>query len=239
MHRTFIAITVAILSFLLPACVAQTPSTSVPATGQNTGEPAATADEALPPPVSPILQPALDTVRRTLSGLRLEKWKRGSIRDEASQNIDEIVRDITVNLPPMERDADAAPAALSKMLPLSRNVGALYDVMLRVEEAARISAPEDQASALQQALAALSSARLALNDRMQSSADMAEKQLADLRSTIRLEAERRGVSAQSAAPCVPASAKKPAKHAAKPAAKKPAAATTPAANAGSQPQTSH
>lgn len=227
----------------MPVCVAQTASTSATATGQveqPAGVPPAAADETPQPPVSPILQPALDTVRRTLSGLRLEKWKRGSIRDESSQNIDEIERDITVNLPPMERDADAAPAALSRMLPLSRNVGALYDVLLRVEEAARISAPEDQASALQQALAALSSARLALNDRMQSTADTAEKQIVDLRTTIRVEAERRAATpATGTLPCVPAPAKKPAKRTAKPRAKKPAAATTPAAGNGSQSQTSH
>ena len=241
MHRTFIAITTAILSFLLPVCVAQMPSTSAPATGQAVqlvGGPAAAADDALPPPVSPMLQPALDTVRRTLSGLRVDKWKRGSVRDEASQNIDGIQRDITVNLPPLERDADAAPGSLSKMLPVARNVGALYDVLLRVEEGARVSAPDEQVGPLQQALAALSSARLALSDRMQSSAETAERQMTDLRTSIKVETERRAAaSAQVAVPCVPAPAKKTAKKAAKPLAKKPAAATAPAAN--SQPQTGH
>jgi len=46
----------------------------------------------------------------------------------------------------------------------------LYDVLLRVVEAARMAAPDDQANALRQALANLNTARLALDDSMETAA---------------------------------------------------------------------
>ena len=86
-------------------------------------------------PVSTQLQPALSAVRQATDLTRVDKWKRGNIRDEAAQNISQIQKDIDVTLPPMLRDADTAPASLSKLLPISRNISALYDVLLRVVEA--------------------------------------------------------------------------------------------------------
>jgi hypothetical protein len=181
-------------------------------------------------PVSGLLQPSLDTVHRTLDALRLEKWKKGTIRDEANQNISEIQHDLQANLPPLLHDADASPGTISKVLPLSRHVNALYDVLLRVVEAARVSAPDDQTAQLQQALVSLGNARLALGDRMQGSADALEKQVIDLRSTIQAQAARRSLEpAPAALPCVPATPRKTTSKTRKPAVKptpKPPATTT-------------
>lgn len=148
--------------------------------------PAPAAQPAAPAPVtsSSILRPALDTVSSAVNALKADKWKRGSVRDEAGQDAGSILTDIQVHLPPLLSAADAAPALVSRQIPVARNIDALYDVLLRVYDAARIAAPADQVGTLQQALAALSKARLALYDQMDQSSAAQEKLLADLRSTV-------------------------------------------------------
>jgi hypothetical protein len=183
-----------------------------------------------PHAISGLLQPALDTVHRTLDGLRIDRWKKGSVRDEASVNIDSIRNDLRTNIPPLLQEADAGPGTVGKLLPISSHIAALYDVLLRVAEASRVSGPDDQAAQLQESLLSLSKARLALNDRMQGSADAMEKQIADLRVAIQQQAvQRAAVPAPVALPCVPPPAKKPAVKTHKPAASsaaKPATTTT-------------
>jgi hypothetical protein len=143
-------------------------------------------------------------VHTTLAGIRLDRWKKGSVRDEASTYIDQIQHDIASNLPPLVQTADGDPGSVGKALPLSKHLGALYDVLLRVEEAARVSAPDDQVAQLQGALTKLEDARLALNDRMQGSADAMEKQVVDLRGVIRQQASRPVVAPTPVAvPCTP------------------------------------
>ena len=187
------------------------------------------------PTVTATLHPALESVHKTLDALRLDKWKKGSIRDEAGQNISQIIRDIDVNLPPLLQVADAAPGTLSKVLPVSRNVNALYDVLLRVSEASRISGPDDQAAQLQQALVTLGNARIALGNRIQGSSESLEKQVVDLRTTIQNNAaQRTPVPVPVALPCIPppphhTTKKTTAKPAAKPAPKPATTTTTPPA----------
>src|ERR1700677_2246086 len=93
-----------------------------------------------PPAPSGLLRPALDQVQQTVSALKVEKWKRGNVRDQAGDHISAILRDLHATLPPLLDTADASPGTISKMLPVSRNIAALYDVLLSVVEAARISA---------------------------------------------------------------------------------------------------
>jgi hypothetical protein len=194
-------------------------------------------------PVSGLLQPALDTVRQTLVALRIDRWKKGSIRDEASGNIDSIQRDLRVNMPPLLADADAAPGAVSKLLPLSSHVDALYDVLLRVAEASRVVAPDDQAAQLQQALQGLSAARLTLDDRIKGSAEAMEKQVVDLHAAIQQQAAQRAAAAVPVAlPCVatPPARKvvKKSKPAAKPA-PKPSTTATSGTSTAIPPSSSH
>jgi len=230
-----IALTVfmgSIFLLLSLVCGAQPPANGAPA---HDAAPA-------PLPVSGSLKPSLDSVQRTLDGLRLEKWKRGSVREEANNNIGEIVRDLATNLPGLLQEADAAPGSLSKALPLSRHVNALYDVLLRVAEAARVAAPDDQAAQLQQALIGLGNARLALEDRMQGSADALEKQVTDLHNALRTQAARNSAPVPAALPCVPATTHRTTTKTRKPAAstpaKKPAAGTTTPATGNSPTNTS-
>lgn len=174
--------------------------------GQAPAAPAAPSTPGAQPPVpvSAQLQSALTSVHRAVDSVRVDKWKRGSIRDEAAQNISEIQRDIDVSLPPLLRDADSAPAALSKMLPVSRNISALYDVLLRVVEASRVIGPDDQVATLQQALVTLGNARLSLGDRMLNTALASEKQIADLHATVQSQAAKIAATpVPVSVPCTP------------------------------------
>lgn len=188
-------------------------------------------------PISAILQPALDAVHQTLQALRTDKWKKGSVRDEASVNIDSIQNDLRNNMPSILQKADANAGTVTALLPLSRHLSALYDVLLRVTEASRIAAPDDQAAQLQQVLLRLSTARLALDDRMQGSASALEKQVIDLRSTVEKQAAQIAATPTPAAlPCIPPPAKKATtrhKRSAKPAATAKPAPTKPAQSTAS------
>lgn len=158
---------------------------------------------------SATLRPALDAVLGALNTIKTDRWKRGSVRDEAGQDIGSVVSDIQVNLPPLLREADAAPSLISKQIPVVRNVDALYDVLLRVVEAARIAGPGDQADALTNALNTLSKARLAVYDQMQLTSAGQEKQMTDLRLTVQKQASFKcPAPPPPPAPCPPVPKKK-------------------------------
>lgn len=193
--------------------------------GQAPAAPSAPASPAAQPavPVSVQLQPALAAVHHAVDSVKVDKWKRGGIRDEAAKNISEIQRDIDVSLPPLLHDADSAPAALSKMLPVSRNISALYDVLLRVVEASRVIGPDDQVATLQQALVTLGNARLSFGDRMLNTALASEKQIADLHATVQTQAAKIAATpVPVSVPCTPPPSKTPAKKTTRKPAAKPA-----------------
>ncbi len=187
---------------------------------------------------SDLLQRSLEELQTTLTGLRMEKWKGGSVRAEATANIASIQKDLQGTLPALIAAADAAPNSLSKMLPVSRNLDALYDVLLRVVDGARIAAPGDQVDQLVQAMANVEKGRQGLNDRLQEMAAGAEKQVVDLQAAI--------VKVQAAPPPVcplpPAAKPAPAPAAKKkvvrkkPATPPPATSPPPAGTAKPNPQ---
>jgi hypothetical protein len=125
---------------------------------------------------------------------------------------------------------------VSQAIPLVKHLDAFYDVLLRVEEAARVSAPGDQIQPLQQALLQLNQSRLALDDHLQTEAAAQEKQAADLQAS--LKAQQQAVAqAKSAAAAAPPQPCKPATPAKKKTTRKPAPATTPPAKPpAGQPQ---
>lgn len=150
--------------------------------------PSAPAAAPAPFATSDILGPSLGTVKQTLNSIRVDKWKRGSVREEATQDINSMQRDMEDNLPPLMKEADAGQGSLSKVLPVSTHIDALYDVLLRVLEAARISAPDDQSAALRQALSQLGDARLALDEHMRQRAAAEETQISTLRGAVEKQA---------------------------------------------------
>jgi len=147
-------------------------------------------------------------MENTLNSLKIDKWKKGTIRAEAGDNVNAILKDLKTNLPPLMADADAAPGALSKSIPLLKHLDALYDVLLRVEEGARVSAPVDQVDQLEAVLKQLGSARIQLYDSMTERAGAQEKQVTDLQTEIKTlraaEEEHKAAPPPAApAPCPP------------------------------------
>lgn len=180
-------------------------------------------------PVAPsgILQRSLDEVHQTIGGVRLEKWRRGTVRDEAETNINAIQRDMQGTLPALMKDADSAPGTLSKVFPLARNVDALYDVLLHVEEGARVAGTGGEVGQLQQAMADLEKARIALGQQILQTATVQEKQIVQLRTTVqRQELSLRAAATPPPAPKCPAPPPPVKKKRPATTAKKPAAGTS-------------
>lgn len=142
-----------------------------------------------PPPAAPpsaTLQPSLDVLRTALTIIHIDRWKAPTaVRDEAQSNLGSIQRDVQSTLPTLLTAADAAPTSAAKALPVYRNVEALYDVLLRVDTTARLAAPSDQTSALDQALTRLDGSRRALGDQLQQTAAAQETQVVNLQAALK------------------------------------------------------
>lgn len=204
------------------AAHAQAPAGSQPAA-------APAAQPASGQTLASTLQPALDGLHQTMQGLHLDKWKGGGVRAEAERNISSIMRDLEGALPPLVQSADAAPGSLSAAFPALRNIDALYDVVLRVYDAARVAAPGDQVEALQKTMTSLESARHAFLDQLTATADAQQKQMGELQA--RLKAQVAPVCpAPPPAPVCPAP-----KKAVKKKPKPPATAPAPAAGTTAKP----
>lgn len=157
---------------------------AAPGLGPAQGPAPVTRINATPP--SATLRPALDILKTALIQLKIDKWRASNpIRDEAQKNFESVQRDVASTLPSLLATADTAPDSAAKVLPVYRNVEALYDVTLRLVVAARLSAPSDQMSALDQALAHLDDARRALGDQLQGTADAQDKQVVRLQAALK------------------------------------------------------
>lgn len=225
MRNSIAAIIVAISFLPSVECTPQPPTgLAPPQTAHNT-----------PPTPSGLLKPSLESVHQAVTALKLERWKRGTVRDEAGEDAQKILVDLETNLPPLLTAADSQPEKISNELPVSRNIDALYDVLLRVFEAARVSAPPEQITQLDEALSSLNNARLALDGRLRESAASLEKQVSDLQSALQAQ-DALKCPAPKPAPALPfclepkpvrRPAKKPVQPASPPA-KTPAATPAPA-----------
>lgn len=177
---------------------------------------------------SSLLKPPLAVVQDTLNELKLDKWKKGTVREEAGGNVASLLKDLQTNLPPLLTAADAAPGQLSQAIPLVKHMDAFYDVMLRVEEASRVVAPGDQVDELQKALLKLNQARLALDDHLQANAIIQERQVGDLQVALKTQQQAVAQAKAAAAAQVPVPCKPPAPvKKKKPAGAAPAKTTTP------------
>jgi hypothetical protein len=241
MHISHTALILTILCAPCAGLAGQSAASGSPTAGSPTQDaPAqdAPAKNATPAPTqgarpspSGLLQPSLDALEQATGGVKLEKWKGGSVRAEAGPNISSILRDLQSTLPPLLKEADAAPGAMSNVLPVSRNVDALYDVLLRVVDGARIAAPGDQFAQLQQAMIGLEKARHELDDLMQETAAAGEKQLSDARGAL-VKAQAAAVCPVVAAPVTPTPAPAPKKRTVR---KKPKPPATPPQPTNAQP----
>jgi hypothetical protein len=214
-------VSVAMLCGALAVSSGQTPGSAAPAPVAARGTASAT------------VQPALGTLRQTVDGLSFERWKLSKVLREATvANVGSIRRDLDSTLPGLLATADAAPNSVAGTLPVSRNLGALYDVLLRVTVIADSSAPPEQAAALAQSMTSLEGARRALDERLQSGAVVQEQRVVDLQKTLAARPATVTPVAAEPVPCKPAVRAKR-KTAPKPA---PAASSAPAAKAPGVPQ---
>lgn len=125
------------------------------------------------------------SLQQAVDALRIEKWKASKeLKAATTENLASIRRDVEGTLPGLVTAADGAPASVTAMLPLSRNVGALYDVALRVTVIAESAAPADQADAMAKSLIGLESARRTLADRQQQMAAAEETKVIDLQKQL-------------------------------------------------------
>lgn len=154
------------------------------------------AANAPAPGYADLLQPSIQTLHDTVTGLRLEKWKGGNVREEAARDSSSILDDLDKTLPGLIHDADAAPLRVSSALPLWRNGNALYAVSLRVLDAARIAAPADQAAKMQDAVNILAGANKSLYDRIVSAAAAQETQIGNLDTQLKAQTEAAQAAAQ-------------------------------------------
>ncbi len=101
MRISYVAFMVTVICSLAALGAAQ----AYPPRAAASSAPAQSAAPAAPVTTAALLQPALNNVHQTIDTLRLEKWKRGSVRDDANANIGAILRDIETDLPPLPRVA--------------------------------------------------------------------------------------------------------------------------------------
>ncbi len=169
----------AALALVLPICTAAQVGTPAPAAASQ-NQPATSAT-----PISSIVQPATTELAQTLPLLHPDKWKLSSeLRRRADDNLSSVSNDLSSTLPNLVAGADTPQPALPALFALSRNLRALYDVVLRVSTAAEIAAPDQQAAALTQALNSLATARQQLDERLDASAAAQQQQLATLQSSL-------------------------------------------------------
>ena len=120
-------------------------------------------------------------------------------------NLGSIHRDLETTLPGLLATADGGSVAA--LVPVSQNLGALYDVLLRVTVVAESSAPSEQTAALEQALTSLEGARRSFTERLQSTAEAQERRVAELQTALSARPAP-AVVASAPAPCKPAPAAK-------------------------------
>jgi len=184
--RGFCACTITLVPFTASIAKCQTAST-----GQQ------------PQPVSKssdILGSAISQVGTTISSLSISRWKApGDVKSATQQNTDSIDRDIHNTLPALLTEADAAPASVSAVFPVYRNIDALYDVLLRVSETANLAASPNEAASIDSALHQLESARKNLGDTILANAKNHEAEMVKMRATIAQYA----AAAQPPAPAKP------------------------------------
>jgi hypothetical protein len=204
---------------------------------QTAAPPVASSNQSAPaaPKPSELLNPTLSQISQTIVGLNISRWKApGEVRSATQQNADSIQRDLSGTLPGLLSAADAAPASVSAVFPVYRNIDALYDVLLRVSGTAELAAPPSEASNLSSALSKLESARTSLGGTIIDTSKNTESEVVQLRTSIQQAATAHPAAPPTTTVVDDGPAKTtPVKHKKKPAATPPPAAA-PAASPSPQ-----
>ena len=154
---------------------------------QTAAPPTASSNQSAPaaPKSSELLSPALSQISQAIVGLNISRWKApGEVRSATQQNVDSIQRDLSGTLPGLLSTADAAPASVSAVFPVYRNIDALYDVLLRISETAELAAPPNEISSVSSALSKLESARTDLANAILNASKNTETEVVKLQASI-------------------------------------------------------
>ncbi len=189
MKGTFLAVLT-----LAAAAAAQTSYPPLPPGRQTTTGPSPLAASSPGGPAAPL--PADDVLSQlgqtttaldsTLGRLRIEKWKTGSQeKSQLQSNADSIRRNVTAALPGMVQDVRNAPGNLAPSFKLYRNVGALYDVLASLTEAAGAFGPKDEFRDLSQELQQIDTARHNLADRVEQLASAKDAEVVRLTAQLK------------------------------------------------------
>jgi hypothetical protein len=179
-------------------------ATTAPAAAPASSPASAPAATSALPSYTDLLKPSLASLYATLADMKLEKWKGGNIRAEAEHDTASIVDNLNQKVPDLLKDADAAPTRVGAALPLARDFAALYDVSLRVLDAARIAAPADQAAKMQDTMNSLAAANRSLYDRLEQASKAQEMHVGDLETRIKAQQQEAALHAAPVAVTQPA-----------------------------------
>jgi hypothetical protein len=183
---------------------------------------AATTPAPVAPSASSQVGPALAGVKQAMQQLSVDKWKAPkAVKDATLANLTSIRKDVDQTMPGLLSAADAAPYSVAAMIPVSRNMSALYDVVLRVAVVADAAASPNEADAIEAAMNHLDDARRGFADHLQTAADAQERHVTDMQKKLSAPAP---VVAPPPAPVCPPPPPAPATKKKKPA---PKPATTP------------
>ena len=106
------------------------------------------------------------------------------MRSAAAGDVTSIQRDLSGTLAGLMSRAEAAPSSVPSSFAVYRNVDALYDTLLRVVETADLSAPDQDAMALETALKQLEEARSDLGEKILAASQAQQNEVVRLRTVI-------------------------------------------------------
>jgi hypothetical protein len=213
-----------------------TPASSSTATARPVAAASATPVTG-PGSVSPLLtqvQAAARTTTADVSLLNIRRWKvANDAKHDAETKAESIQRNLTVAMPTIVSQVQAAPNDFAANFKLYRNLDVLYDVLASLAESAGAFGPRNEFDPLAADLNRIDQARRALGNRLEALASAKDAEIARLQGQVKTA--RTAASAQPKKVIVDDDDKKPAK---KTGAKKkpPAAATVSPASQPSTPQ---
>lgn len=129
------------------------------------------------------------TLRQMVLSVNVDKWKAPKeVKSVAQDDISSILNDLTSILPGLLQTAQTSPGSFKPAFEVYRNVNAVYDVVLRVSQAAVFTGATEDATKLQSALADLSRTRNGLSNALATASDQRDTELAQLRTRVQPQA---------------------------------------------------
>jgi hypothetical protein len=121
------------------------------------------------------LQQATQTANLDLTRLRIEKWKAdGSDKQEMQKMAASLQKNLTVAVPGLISDAQAAPGSVLKAFKLYDNITIVYEYLSSLSEAAGAYGKKEEYEPLGRDLSALDAARRNLSDYIEQAANTLE-----------------------------------------------------------------